>query len=359
MMTMSRMPALRLLLMGAALCSLSPLAAADKAAPVAAKADEAKPYIRPDVEAYLKAYYAKPQPAFTREMLMQIHKLPPAALAAMSQQDLPVGAVTTKDVKMPGPGGDIALRLFDTRADRAAGPVVVFYHGGGYVLGSIDTHAGIAAEIARQLDLPVVSVEYRLAPENPWPAAPDDGEAAARWIASNGKAFGREFTGLILSGDSAGGNLTLVTSAALRDKPAALPVVMQIPMYPATDFQKVYPSNTQLAEGYMLDARSMASFSQHYAADPKSPRTSPILGDLVGLPPTVLVTASLDPLRDQGRAYAARLVEAGVPTAFYEGKGLIHGFVTFRKAIPSAQVDTAAFLHVARAMLDEQAAAKK
>ena len=364
MMTMSRMPALRCLLVtGAALFSLNPmLAAAKDAGPVAAAAkapEAAKPYIRPDVAAYLKAYYAKPQPAFTREMLMQIHKLPPAALAAMAQQDLPVGAVTTKDLTMPGPAGPIALRLFDTRATRAPGPVVLFYHGGGYVLGSIDTHAGIAAEIARQLDLPVVSVEYRLAPENPWPAAPDDGEAAARWIAANSKAFGREFTGLVLSGDSAGGNLTLVTAAALRDKPAALPVVLQVPMYPATDFVKTYPSNTQNAEGYMLDAKSMASFSQQYAADPKSLRTSPILGDLTGLPPTVLVTAELDPLRDQGRAYAARLVEAGVPTAFYEGKGLIHGFATFRKAIPSAQGDTAAFLQLARAMLDEQAAAKK
>lgn len=324
--------------------------AAVTAAPVAA------PYVRPDVAAYLKAYNARPQPAFTRAMLVQIHQLPPAALAAMSQQDLPVGSIAvTRDVKMPGPAGSIALRLFDTRAQRAPGPVVVFYHGGGYVLGSIDTHAGIAAEIARQLDLPVVSVEYRLAPENPWPAAPDDGEAAARWIAANGAAFGRTFTGLVLSGDSAGGNLTLVTAAALRDKPAALPVVLQIPMYPATDFSTQYPSNAQMAQGYMLDAKSMASFSEHYAADPASLRSSPLLGDLTGLPPTVLVTASLDPLRDQGRAYGAKLVQAGVPTAFYEARGMIHGFATFRKAIPSAQMDTAAFLRIARAMLDRQA----
>lgn len=325
----------------------------------AAQETSAAPDVRPDVAAYLKAFYAKPNPPFTRELLMQIHKLPPAALAAMAQQDLPIGNVTTKDVTMPGPGGPMALRLFDPRPERGPGPVVVFYHGGGYVLGSIDTHAGLAAEIARQLDLPVVSVEYRLAPENPWPAAPDDGEAAARWVAANGKAFGRAFTGLILSGDSAGGNLTLVTAAALRDKPAAVPVVMQIPIYPATDFGKLYPSSKQFAEGYMLDAKSMASFTEHYAADPKSPRTSPILGDLAGLPPTVLVTAGLDPLRDQGRAYAAKLVEAGVPTAYFEGKGLIHRFATFRKAIPSAQTDTAAFLHVARAMLDEAAPPKK
>lgn len=333
----------------------APAAAAPAATAPAATAAAAaeKPYVRPDVVAYLQAFYAHPQPPFTRELLLQIHKMPPAALSAMTRQDLPVGTMVTRDVTMPGPGGPMALRMFDTRADRGPGPVVVFYHGGGYVLGSIDTHAGIAAEMARQLDLPVVSVEYRLAPENPWPAAPDDGEAAARWIAANGKAFGRQFTGLVLSGDSAGGNLTLVTAAALRDRPASLPVVLQIPIYPASDFTHVYPSATQFAEGYMLDAKSMASFSGHYAADPNSVRSSPLLGDLAGLPPTVLVTASLDPLRDQGRAYATRLVEAGVPTTYYEGKGLIHGFVTFRKAIPSAQGDTVAFLKLARAMLDQ------
>jgi len=339
--------------------ALLALAAVPASAESPAPVEAAKPYARPDVAAFLAAFYAHPRPELTRDMLVQLHKMPPAALAAMAQRDLPPGAVTTRDVTMPGPAGPIALRLFDPRPSRGPGPVVVFYHGGGYVLGNIDTHAGLAAEIARQLDLPVVSVEYRLAPENPWPAAPDDGEAAARWIAANGKAFDRQFTGLVLSGDSAGGNLTLVTSAALRDKPAALPVVLQIPMYPATDFAKVYPSNRDFAAGYTLDTKSLASFAAHYAADPQSLRASPILGDLAGLPPTVLVTAGLDPLRDQGRAYAAKLVAAGVPTAFYEGRGLIHGFATYRKVIPSAQVDTVAFLHIARVMLDEQAAAKK
>lgn len=343
-----------------ALALLAPMPASAQTAAVAPPPAEAgKPDVRPDVAAFLKAFYAQPRPELTREFLMQVHKMPPAALAAMTQQDLPVGAVTTRDVTMPGPAGPITLRMFDPRAQRQPGPVVVFYHGGGYVFGSIDTHAGLAAEIARQLDLPVVSVEYRLAPENPWPAAPDDGEAAARWIAANGKAFGRTFTGLVLSGDSAGGNLTLITAAALRDKPAAVPVVLQIPMYPATDFQRQYPSSAQFASGYTLDAKSMASFSKFYAAKPDSLRASPILGNLAGLPPTVLVTAGLDPLRDQGRAYAAKLVEAGVPTAFYEAGGLIHGFATYRKAIPSAQADTVAFLKVARTMLDQGGPAKK
>lgn len=336
----------------------SPAVLAAQAVPTAQPAAQAPPadgpFIRPDTAAYLKAYYARALPPLTREVLAQIHKLPPAAIAAMAAADLPVGEMAVqKELEMPGPAGPLRLKLFDTRVAREPGPVVVFYHGGGYVFGAIETHAGLAAEMARQLDLPVVSVEYRLAPENPWPAAPDDGEAAARWVAQNGNALGLKVTGLVLSGDSAGGNLTLVTSAALRDTPAAVPVVMQIPMYPATDFVTSYPSQYMFAKGYGIDASATELMRQHYAADPDSLRTSPLLGNLAGLPPTVLVTASLDPLRDQGRAYGAKLIEAGVPTAFYEAEGVIHGFATYRKAIPSAQNDTVNFLRIAKAMLDE------
>ena len=246
------------------------------------------------------------------------------------------------------------MRLYDPRAEREPGPVVVFFHGGAFVVGGIESHAGLTAEMARRLDLPVISVEYRLAPEHPWPAAVDDGEAAARWIAENGEAFGRAFDGLIISGDSAGGNLTLVTALALRDNPAALPVVMQLPIYPATYRKGKYPSEELFSRGYGLDITD--DDEDFYAADPDSPRASPLLAELAGLPPTVLVTASLDPLRDEGRAFAAKLVEAGVSTTYYEARGNIHGFATYRKAIPSAREDTLAFLALARTMLDEVAA---
>ncbi len=310
----------------------------------------AAPFVRPDVRAYLDHLQANPRPQLTRELLAMIRTLPPEAM--INQDDLPVGELATiKDVIMPGPGGEIRLRLYDPRATREAGPVVVFFHGGAYIVGSIETHAGLTAEMARHLDLPVISVDYRLAPEDPWPAAPDDGEAVARWIAQNGAAFGREFTGLVISGDSAGGNLTLVTVQALRDKPAALPVLMQLPIYPATDMSRTYASKTLFSQGYGLDISD--DDEDFYAADPHSPRASPLLADLAGLPPTVLVTASLDPLRDQGRAYAAKLVGAGVPTTYYEARGNIHGFATYRKAIPSAQRDTATFLDLAQAMLSQ------
>lgn len=357
---MKRLKNLSLSLAGVMALSLSTnLVAADqlsayqpsgKPQPAHAAYPAGEPYVRPDVQQYLDNLRANPRPPLNRQMVSMIRQLPPEKM--QSTLDLPVGEVAVvKDVTMPGPGGEIKLRLYDARAEREAGPVVVFFHGGAYIVGSIDTHAGLTAEMSRQLDLPVISVEYRLAPENPWPAAVDDGEAAARWIAANGKAFGRDFTGLIVSGDSAGGNLTLVTSQALRDKPAALPVVMQLPIYPASDKTRAYPSAEQFHRGYGLDMSD--EIDDLYAAEPSSVRASPLLADLHGMPPTVLVTASLDPLRDQGRAYAAKLVEAGVPTVYYEAKGNIHGFATYREAIPSSQQDTAVFLNLTKVLLKD------
>lgn len=337
----------------AALAATQGPAWASDAAPAAAQQAVEQHFIKPDVQAYLDRLKASPRPPLNRQLLAMIRQMPPERM--VSTDDLPVGQLgSVKDVTMPSPGGPIRMRMYDARAEREPGPVVVFFHGGAYVVGSIETHAGLSAEMARQLDLPVVSVEYRLAPENPWPAAVDDGEAAARWIAANGKAFGRQFNGLIVSGDSAGGNLTLVTTLALRDKPAALPVIMQVPIYPASDRTKVYPSRQKFSSGFALDISP--DDEDLYQADPKSPRASPLLADLAGLPPTVLVTASLDPLRDEGRAFAAKLVEAGVPTTYFEAAGTIHGFATYRKAIPSAQQDTTDFLALARVMLRQVAA---
>lgn len=310
-----------------------------------------EPYVRPDVRAFLDMMAAAPRPAMTAEFLASIRNVPTDMMALM---DLPVGELgEVRDVSMPGPAGAIPLRLYDRRTEREAGPVVVYYHGGGFCAGGIDSHAGFTAEMARVLDLPVISVEYRLAPENPWPAAPDDAEAAARWIAENGAAFGRELTGLIVAGDSAGGDLTIVTAVALRDRPAALPLMMQIPIYPLADQSRRYPSREQFSDGYGLNASDMALFDQHYACDKQHWRSSPLLVDQAGMPPTVLATASLDPLRDSGRAYAAKLIEAGVAVSFYEAEGMIHGFCSYRKLVPSAAEDARKLLRLARTALDE------
>jgi acetyl esterase len=317
------------------------------------QAAQAAPFVRPDVQAYLDNLKKTPRPVMNEATIAMIRKIPKATIAQMmSASERPIGELAVdKTLSMPGPGGEIELRLFDAKAERAAGPVLVFYHGGGFVVGSIGTHAALAAEMARQLDVPVVSVEYRLAPEAKWPAAPDDAEAAARWIAANGDKFGRQFTGLILSGDSAGGTLTLVTALALRDKPASLPVKLTIPLYPMADASKPYPSSKAFSAGYGLDAPDMGFFERALAANKKSPRHSALLANLKGFPPTVLATASLDPLRDGGRAFAAKLIAAGVPTNYYEAQGNIHGYTTFRKAIPSAQNDLDVILSMAKAML--------
>lgn len=302
----------------------------------------AEPFVRPDVRAFLDMLAAMPEPEWPPQPAVYR-----AQYAAMKDLvDLPVGDLATiRDLAIPGPAGTIPARLFDARASREPGPALVFFHGGGFVIGDVGTHASIAAEMARTLDLPVVSVDYRLAPEHPWPAASDDAEAAARWVASSPAELGRAVTSIALAGDSAGGQLSAVAAIDLRDKPAAAPVIAQLLIYPATDLGSRHASLDAFAEGYLLTRRGMEWFAQCYAADTAHPRCSPMVNpSLAGSPPAVIVTASLDPIRDQGRAYAAALIGAGVPVVFREAVGNIHGFITLRKAIPSAQGDVAGML---------------
>ena len=309
------------------------------------------PFVRPDVRQFLDYLNALPGP--------RTHEMEPAAARAVFRAmkdvaDPPVGELgLVRDLSLPGPAGPIPARLFDVRATREPGPVVVFFHGGGFVIGDLDTHASFCAEMSRQLGLPVVSVDYRLAPEHKWPAAPDDCEAAARWVATSPAELGRRVTGLVLSGDSAGGTLAITTAMALRDAPAAVPVIAQAPIYPAADMATDHPSYSDFAEGYLLTRPTMDWFADAYAADLGHMRGNPMAGPLAGLPPAVVVTASLDPIRDQGRAYAAGLARAGVPVVFREAVGNVHGFVTLRKAIPSSVGDMAGFLSAVRAMVSE------
>ncbi|MDQ2804470.1 MAG: alpha/beta hydrolase [Pseudomonadota bacterium] len=310
-----------------------------------------EPFVRPDTKAFLAFLNAVPGP--------KMHELEaPAAraqyIAMKDIADPPVGDLGTRlDLSIPGPAGDIPATLFDPRASREPGPAIAFYHGGGFVIGNVETHASFCAEVSRVMDLPVISVDYRLAPEAPWPAAPDDCEAATRWIATSPTALGRTVTSLIVCGDSAGGNLAIVTAMALRDAPAQVPVIAQLPFYPATDVSREYPSFNEFADGYLLTRPGMVWFNAAYNADPAHVRSSPLNGDLSGLPPAVVVTASLDPIRDQGRAYAAALAQAGVPVVFREAKGNIHGFITLRQAIPSSVGDVAGALAALKAVVAE------
>lgn len=322
-----------------------------------------EPYVRPDVRQFLDWLASLPGP--------KTYEAGPAEAREMIRKsrwvaDAPVGELALiRDLCCPGPAGEIGLRLYDARERRERGPLFVFIHGGGFVFGDLDTHEPFCAEMARELDLPVLAVDYRLAPENPWPAGVEDAIAAARWAAASPRRLEREVTGLILCGDSAGGNLAIVAALALRDEPAAVPVLAQWPIYPAADpdgpvlsdaaggVEGGYPSKRDFGEGYMLTRMSMDWFDDCYRGDPADWRYAPLAKSQAGMPPTLVVTAGLDPIRDQGRAYAAACIEAGVPTVFREAKGQIHGFINLRRAIPSAEDDISGCVAALKLMLAE------
>jgi acetyl esterase len=258
-----------------------------------------------------------------------------------------------RDIDIPGPAGTIPARVYDSRADRGPGPVMVFYHGGGFVIGSLYTYEPYCAEVARLLDLPVISIDYRLSPEYPFPAPAEDCEAATRWIASSPAELGLQVTGLITSGDSAGGNLTIVTSMALRDKPAAVPVLLQFPIYPVVTLDPDWPSMREFSNGYLLTEEAMTYFGQGYAAVPGDYRSEPLNFPQEGMPPSLVTTASLDPLRDQGLAYVEKLKHAGVHVQHISADGNIHGHINIRQAIPSVQADVEGYIKALKNMLAE------
>lgn len=313
----------------------------------------ADPFVRPDVRTFLDYLNKLPGP--------KSHEVGPnearvMMLASRHVADAPVGELALiRDLSCPGPAGAIPLRLYDARERRGAGPLILFFHGGGFVLGDLDTHEPFCAEMARALDLPVLAVDYRLAPEHPFPAGPEDCIAAARWAAAGPEPLGREVTGLVPCGDSAGGNFAIVVSLALRDEPAAVPVIAQWPIYPAADPEQGYPSYEDFGEGYLLTHDGMRWFDDCYRPGTRDWRYSPMVKTQAGMPPTFVLTAGLDPIRDQGRAYAAACAEAGVPVIFREAEGNIHGFVNLRKAIPSSQEDVRRGFDIVRLMIAEAA----
>ena len=309
------------------------------------------PYVRADVMAFLAFLNAQTGPKMSEVEPAQAREM---MIAMKSLAEAPTGEIAVKrDLSIPGPAGAIPARLYDISENRAAGPVMVFFHGGGFVIGDIDTHEPYCVEVARQLDMPVISIDYRLAPEHPFPAAAEDSEAAARWIAGSPEELGIDVTGLILSGDSAGGNLTVVTSMALRDNPAAVPVILQHPIYPAVSASNDWESMRDFAEGYLLTEASMAWFMDAYNPDSADYRGAPLDFDQSGMPPTVVTTASLDPLRDQGVAYYEALKKAGVRVEHRSADGNIHGHISLRRAIPSSNDDIKGNLDAVKAMLAE------
>jgi acetyl esterase len=268
--------------------------------------------------------------------------------------DAPVGELAViRNLPRPARLGDIPLRLYDARAERGPGPVVLFTHGGGFVLGDLDTHEPFCAELARLLDLPVVAVDYRWRPSIPGRRASRTRSRQRAGSPGSPEALGLAVTGLVTCGDSAGGNLAIVVGLALRDEPAAVPVIVQWPIYPAADPIRGYPSFEDFGEGYLLSHDAMRWFDGCYKPDARDWRYAPLLKSQVGVPPTLVLTAGLDPIRDQGRAYAAACIQAGVPTVFREAIGNIHGFINLRKAIPSSDADISECVRTLKLMIAE------
>ncbi|MEO7504115.1 MAG: alpha/beta hydrolase [Sphingomicrobium sp.] len=296
-----------------------------------------KPFIRPDVAALLDMIDASGRPPLNEFDPAEARAGSNAARALM---EVELGELAViRDVAIPGPAGAIGARLFDAAAEREPSDLIVYYHGGGFVIGDLDSHAPLCADVARMMDLPVVAVDYRLAPEHPFPAGPDDAIAAARWLAAHSGEIGRAATRLVVMGDSAGANLALLAAIALRDEPAAVPVAAQGLIYPVTGPVAKQGSGADFAEGYVLTQPLMDWFDGHYAPRPGDWRHEPHLRGHAGLPPSAIITASLDPLRDQGRALAAALASEGIETAYLEAQGNIHGFATMRRLVPSAHRD--------------------
>jgi acetyl esterase len=232
-------------------------------------------------------------------------------------------------------GGGCALRAYFPGAP-VPGPVIVYMHGGGWVIGDLETHHGLCALIARVTGLRVVAVDYRLAPEHPFPAAHEDCLAAATFVAAGPAVLEAPVAGIAVAGDSAGGNLAFHVATQLT----TAPVLGQLLIYPVGDCTSPETgSYRQFAEGYLLDRRLMDRFIADYLPDPASrarPALSPVLHPLPArVPPAVILTAGLDMLRDQGRALADGIVGRGGEVHFVEAEGLIHGLATMRQALPT------------------------
>jgi acetyl esterase len=260
----------------------------------------------------------------------------------------PQPVTSVVDRSIPGVDGELPVRIYAPDGPRPM-PALVFFHGGGWVVGSLNTHDVLCRALANGGGCIVVSVDYRLAPEHKFPAAIDDCEAATRWVHANAQSLGIDTGRIAVGGDSAGGNLAAAVALALRDS-GGPSLAYQLLIYPVTDHNYDTDSYRTNGEGYRLTLAAMQYYWNHYlraASDADNQRASPLRArDLRGLPPAFVATAEFDPLLSEGRAYADRLGEAGVAVEYCEYPGLVHGF-----AAQGGVVDRA------REAIDELAAA--
>lgn len=264
--------------------------------------------------------------------------------------EIEVGAVA--DRRIAGPDGEIPVRIYRPEGDGPF-PLHVHFHGGGWVIGDLDTHDADCREICAGAGCVVVAVDYRMAPEHPFPAAPEDCYAATCWAAEHAQELGARTGAVSVGGDSAGGNLAAVVSLMARDR-SGPEIAFQLLIYPVTDCAMDTESYQANGEGYMLTRDSMNWFWDQYCPDPaqrRDPLASPARAtDLSGLPPALVLTAEFDPLRDEGEAYAEKLRAAGVAVEARRFDGLIHGFFSQARMVPAARPGIDAAVRALRAV---------
>ena len=247
---------------------------------------------------------------------------------------------SVEDLEVPGPDGPLPVRVYRPDGAAVPAPVVVFFHGGGWVLGSIATHDATCRGLANRTGAVYVSVDYRLAPEHPYPAAPEDCYAATCWVADHAADLGVDPGRLAVAGDSAGGNLAAVVCQMARDRSGPA-IAFQLLIYPVTDLDlDRWPSMEENADGPLLTREGMDWFARHYVGTlpfTGDPYAAPIrAADLSGLPQAHVATAGHDPLRDEGAGYAEALAAAGVTVGYDNFATMIHGFVGFADVVPAA-----------------------
>ena len=296
----------------------------------------------PDAAAVFKAFqeagrppYETVSPAEARELYLK---------GRFVSNPEPPELASVEPLTIPSPAGSIPARIYTpTRLRKLNGlaPGLVFFHGGGWVIGDLDSHDVVCRKLADEGELMVVSVDYRLAPEHKFPAAVDDAIASTKWIAENAKQFGIDASRLMVGGDSAGGNLAAVVAISARDGNGP-DIAGQLLIYPAIDSAMTHPSHKEPETSILLTHSVIRWFRDHYlngAADVGDWRASPARArTLIGLPPAYVLTAGADPLRDEGDEYARRLKEAGVAVTHRTFPGQFHGFFTMGKLLQQANV---------------------
>jgi acetyl esterase len=289
--------------------------------------------------------------AFIDQMALQpapkMYELPaPAArmmFAAIMEmtgpKDVPIGKVA--NLTCPGPGGDIPLRIYTPVAAAAETlPALLFFHGGGFVIGNIDTHDGLCRILANEAGVRVIAVDYRLAPEHKYPAAIEDAYAALAYVEANAAQLGVDANRLAVGGDSAGGAISAVLTQMTKEK-GGPSIAFQLLFFPVTQIGEETTSLKNYAEGFVLERAGLEWFYKNYVpagADRKDPAISPLYGSVEGLPPAYLTVAEFDPLHDEGLEYGRKLKAAGVPCEIVDYPGLVHDFIYFQSVLPQAAV---------------------